>query len=357
MPGIARRSLLTIFVIILSLMTVPRFFHIHRDMAFNTIPRDDYAPYLLYLTGEKGDMVLSSPYGYRLLSVVVAIPFYLILPSYNFANLPQADPAYQRATQALAAASYVAIVASCLVIFLITRHRLRAPLFPSIMASLLAYNLFELTAMYGIDPIAIFVVGLLVYFLKQPVLFSLLIALSVGFNEKIPLMFLMLFLSRTLLHQTCKGHLLQSCSSALATGIYFALRFWVRLPGSEYQTSLTAWPASFASTLLATFTAKGAILNLMPLVAVLLMYLLAVVSTRPQDLSLYFSPADILPMFGLVLLACTVNVEYNVGRIGMYCFPLYLPTATSFIGTELLQLDKTGSCRVDRTVPPAGTRQ
>jgi hypothetical protein len=40
-------------VLLLFLITVPRFFDVYRTLAFNTVPHDDYASYLLFYAGLK----------------------------------------------------------------------------------------------------------------------------------------------------------------------------------------------------------------------------------------------------------------------------------------------------------------
>jgi hypothetical protein len=118
-----KKSVVPILALLLVLMTIPRFFDVFRTMAFNTVPRDDYAPYLLHFIGEKPDFTVYSPYGYRIFSFLMAFPFYKLLPVYRFTNLPALDESYLRATQALAMTSYLAILAACLTIFLTAKNR------------------------------------------------------------------------------------------------------------------------------------------------------------------------------------------------------------------------------------------
>ena len=78
-------------------------------MVFNTVPRDDYAPFVLWLLQQKEDVLPKSPYVYRILSVAAAVPFDLVLPLLRFSRLPASVPAdYVRATAALAALAYTA---------------------------------------------------------------------------------------------------------------------------------------------------------------------------------------------------------------------------------------------------------
>ena len=120
-----RALLVALAVVFLVALAVPLFFEIYRTMAFNTHPRDDYGPYLQALVGE-GGKIPGAPMVYRLFSVAAAIPFYYLLPVYSFSKLPPLDPAYLRATEALAAVSWLSILATAGVIFLICRQKLGA---------------------------------------------------------------------------------------------------------------------------------------------------------------------------------------------------------------------------------------
>ena len=101
---------------LLVLCTYWIFIDIFRMNAFNTVPRDDYSPYLLYILGEEGGRVLGAPFAYRIFSVAAAVPFYYVLPYFEFSQLEDVNVTYMRAVEALAMASYVAMLISCVVI-------------------------------------------------------------------------------------------------------------------------------------------------------------------------------------------------------------------------------------------------
>ena len=327
-----KKTLAPILIILLVLITVPRFFEIYRTMAFNTVPRDDYAHYLLHSVGEEPAYTIYSPYGYRIASYMVAFPFYKLLPVYRFTNLPAVNDNYLRATQALAMTSYLAILASCLVIFLIAKIRLRLSILVSLIACLFAYILFEFTNMFTVDPMAIFMICLLVFFLEQPILFSAIVLLSVPFNEKVSLVLVMLLLARLVIQRKAFRERWQLLSNTLAMGSYFLIRSVVGLPGFENQTSFRSFFPSFVNTLVDTLSLKGAIQNILPIIILLLLYFLAVLSLRIRETP-YFSRFDILVLVGLIILAFLTGLEYTVGRIAMYSFPLYLPAACMAIGS------------------------
>jgi hypothetical protein len=97
-----------------------------RLMIFDTLPRDDYAPMLLWWLGAPGAVPPISPYGYRALSVLAAVPFYHLLPPFALTNLPaNLTPQYVQATAALAAMSFGALVGSAVMAYRLVPRSLR----------------------------------------------------------------------------------------------------------------------------------------------------------------------------------------------------------------------------------------
>ena len=72
----------------LALILHPLCLILFRLMIFDTLPRDDYAPMLLWWLGQPGAVPPTSPYGYRVLSMLAAVPFYHLLPPFALTNLP-----------------------------------------------------------------------------------------------------------------------------------------------------------------------------------------------------------------------------------------------------------------------------
>jgi hypothetical protein len=77
---------------------------------------------------------------------------------------------------------------------------------------------------------------------------------------------------------------------------------------------------------------KGLVLNVLPILVLLFVAILAVRSHRPP----FFFPSDLSGMLILFILALMADVVYNVGRIVMYAYPLFLPAAAVSI-SELLK--------------------
>jgi hypothetical protein len=308
------------------LLTYPLFFEIYRSMVFEVAPRDDYTPYLLYLLGEGGHG-LDSPYGYRILSILAALPFYFVLPVVSFSNLPPLDPTYLKATQAFAALSYVSIALTSVVMYCLVRRRLDSSVLLSGFAAALTVLLFHFTATPTLDPTAILIVAILFYLIENRLAFSLLVLISAIVNEKIAIVFSTLFLIRLALDRALwRTFSVQLVSSLASVLLYIALLIIVELPGREHQYSIFNFIPSIVSTLQRTFTLQGLVLNVMPLVVLLALAAPALprLLRRPYG-SAYIHPSNALTPIALFFIALLPDIYYNVGRVVMYSFPLVLP--------------------------------
>lgn len=315
-----------IVLAVLGLLTLPLFFDVYRGAAFNIIPHDDYAPYLLYLLGEDGGAEPYNPKGYRLLSVAVAIPFYYILPRFRFTNLEGVGDTYLQALGALSLVTYLAVVTASFLIYLITLKRFRGPVIYALLAALISTLTFRYAAIYGVDPFSIMWVCLLLYLLQNRLWFTLLMGLSIGINEKIIFLFFMLFVGRYPF-----SRYRQSFHTAVAimafTG-YFLIRAIVGLSGNEYMLDSGTYINSIFYTLRIMFNLKSIALNLLPIMMTLSLYFLAYHEHKyRKNETILFTAVDILPFCGLLIICLILDLQYTTGRIILFCFPLYLPLA------------------------------
>ena len=329
MAKMQKQTLAVIGSLAIALATLPIFFEIYRTAAFNTILHDDYASYLLALVGQ-GSEVPGAPFAYRIISVAVAIPFYYIFPTYAFTNLQNIDPTYLRAVQALAFSSYVWLVLTAMVIYAIAREQHYASRASALVAALSTFLLDGFISKTGVDPFAIFIFSLLVLWLKRPLIYSLLIIASIGINEKIPIV-LATILTFRLVVSLRKRHRFafyaQLFSSYLAVIGYFAVIFFFRVPGNEGQTDPTLFLTHLQSSLIYSLSLKGLVLNILPVLTLLLVIAMAIKCRRQSS----FQVSDVSALFVLLILAMIADVVYNVGRIAMYSYPLYLPAACAFL--------------------------
>jgi len=328
-----------IFVALLTFIfaTFPIFFDIYRTAAFNTVPRDDYAPYLLTLVGQS-NKIPGAPFAYRILSVAIAIPFYYILPIYTFTNLPNVNIAYLKATQALSFSSYLSLVLTAVIIYAIARKQFHATRASSLIASLTSFFFCNFVSQIGIDPFAILVISLLLLWLNRPFIFALLVFFSIGINEKIPIIFATILAFRFVSFISQKRPFkiyIQLFSSFLAVAGYFVATLLLKFPGNESQTNPTTFLSSLQSSLGYTFSLKGLYLNALPIL--ILATVIVLIKFQKQN-TFYFS--DISGLFILVILAMFADVVYNIGRIAMYSYPLYLPAVACFID-DILGLKET----------------
>jgi hypothetical protein len=305
----------------------PFFWAIYRIMAFHTIPRDDYAPYLLWLLGQRGGAFPGSPYAYRVLAVFAAAPFDWMLPSLHLSDLPgSVSLPYIRATAALAALAYVSALGSA---FTVSRLARRGGLTveQAVLAGGLLFVLCWHSQIYGIDPFAILLVALLLSLLLRPVAFAALMLVSIVADEKVCMVFTIWLSLRCLLLGERELRL-PWIASLGALAAYLVMVALVRVPGNAYQLQPTSYLTTIAMNLRASLSGRGLVLNVLPTA------LLAAVAVagwpaagRGQGMA---RRADILLIPALVLLALTVTQYFQIGRIVMHAAPIFvIPAAAS----------------------------
>lgn len=308
----------------LILLSIPLFFSIYRDAAFNTAPRDDYGPYLQSIIGV-GGRVPGAPMAYRLFSVLIAVPFYFLLPLYNFSNLHAVDPHYLKATEAISAASWLSLLGMTVVIYLICRNKAGATRKSAVIVALLSLFFAQFTGVTTIDPIALFLISVLIYSLDRIQLFAPLMLVSVGFNEKIAFLFVIVFGLRLLLARD-RSALSFLVVSLLAAGVYFAVRIVVAAPGNGNQTSPSTYWHSFVTTARLSFTLKGLVINVLPIILLALVAWLDVcIARRLGYESAIWRNSDAFVLIGMLLIGLAIDVQYTAGRLAMFAFPLYMP--------------------------------
>lgn len=336
-PRFSKIFLIAFFVLITHII----FFDIFRGAIFNIIPHDDYSYYLLHLLGEKGGRLPGGPFYYRVLSVTIAAPFYYILPVYKFTNLNNISPEYLKAVEAISFVTFLSIIGTGIFIYLIAKKRFKKREDVSLLASLISVLLFKYTAIYGVDPTAIFIITIIIYYIHNKMVYSILIFVSIIINEKIILFFLLLGFSRYILGKN--KSLVYMISPLIATALYFFIRgVLLPAPGCENQLQPSTYIPSLTNTFILSLTLKGIMLNLVPTLIVVVLYILAVkdYKVKGEKYSLFFSPIDIIPLVGMFLIAYFIDSKYTVGRISMHCFPLYLPRAVGFLANLRVNKDR-----------------
>jgi hypothetical protein len=319
--------------------TYPVFIDTYRSMVFQTVPRDDYAPYLLHLVGHGGE-VPGAPRAYRFLSVAAAIPAYLVLPVYRFKNLAEVDPAYLRATEALAFVSWIALAALSVIVYRIARDRLGASR-PASVAALFATLVFaRYTSLLGVDAIALLLIAAAYYWIDRPWLFAAIVALSAGFNEKVWIVAVLLVGTRVLHVRSLRPYVVHVAGCAVAILLYFGAATYFRTSGTEKPSDPRPLGTQAPFTVRMTMTAKGLAQNAMPVGLCLAACALAALRLRGER-GPYWTPWDALVPLGLAVTGLTMNVEYTLGRLVFHSLPILVPPLA-------LALDRTSA----QTVAP-----
>lgn len=147
----------------------PFFFVLFRLAAFDTVPHDDYTPYLLWLDGNVQGGIPESPNCYRLLSMVMAWPFYRLMPAIPLTNLPASITAEAlRATAAITLLSYVAGIVTALLTYRLGRTEGGLDRGHAMAAGALAWALVWYTQVTAIDTLALLAITAALCTLRNP---------------------------------------------------------------------------------------------------------------------------------------------------------------------------------------------
>ena len=318
-----RRGILTF--VALSVLLYPIFITLLRVVLFNTVVTDDYAPYLLYLTQHPEGRVPGAPWAYRVLSVAAAVPFKL-LPTINFSNLPgNWTPAYVSAKQALALLSYVCMVATICIAGYTAATRFRCGPAGTLLAGVLAFILSQYIALYALDAPALLLVSLGVLALNSLPAFTALMVVSALANEKVLIVFGLLFVVR-LLFRPSRRQFLFLLSVLLGFALYGLAMVAFPMPRPEHQEGAGRFLSTIMLNIQASLTARGMLLNVLP---VLVLFAFAFLARKGASSKVepYASRVDwcVLPL--LLGVAMVASLSLNLGRIVMHAFPLFIGPA------------------------------
>src|SRR6266851_4888074 len=223
---------------VICLISFPVFFDIYRKVACNTAPRDDYAPFLLLFISHQGRWP-GSPFGYRILSVIPAIPLYWLLPFYKFSLLPKTDLAYLKATEALSAVSFLATAGAATVAFKMVRSKLGRGLGEAAFAAMLTIALAHFDGIGGVDPVGVLFVFVLLYCFERGAIFCPLVIVAPFANEKTLFFFLFLVAGRLIFVPSFwRSHIWQIAAVVASLAIYIIVLKFSGLLGNEGQTEL-----------------------------------------------------------------------------------------------------------------------
>lgn len=335
-------------VAILAVVLEPVFFTIVRLMVFNTVPRDDYAPFLLWLTGAPGGAFPGSPYGYRILSVVAAAPFYYALPGLHLTNLPPALAApYVRATTAIAGLEYVSLLAAGVVAYRTARDRVLLPRREAVLAGAMLALSILYSQFFAIDAFAILLVATCVYLLPRPLGFAALVLPATFANEKVIIVLAMWLTLRCMTSAADRRRFGAQWLTALAAAALYvgALRF-LHFPGNAYQLEPAGYLATLWTNVEASVSVRGLFLNVLPVVVMLTAAALGWRHAGSQRFDGLFRPIDLLVIPGLVVVALVLTQFFQTGRIVAHAAPLFVIPVAAAIGRWM---DGGSAVRADRS--------
>jgi hypothetical protein len=330
------RRTLVVFLA-LSILLYPFLIGLLRQVMFETVQTDDYAPYLLYLLGHAEGSVPPTPEGYRVVSVLAAAPF-TALPTLNFSLLPKTlSPAYLSATQAIALLSYVCLVATICLCGYTAACRFGCGALGTVIAGILAFVLGQYTAIYSLDMPAVLLVTLGVLALNASAWFAILMLASTFANEKVVIIFaLTLGVRLLLMSDTRREHALLLAPVVGAVLLYVVVASTVNLPMLEHQQGVGRFLQTIASNLKASLSLRGLLLNVLPILVLVGLVLIARPAMR-ADHKPYTSPYDWLVVPLMLCIALVASLSLNLGRIVMHAFPLFVGPAALVLESRLLQ--------------------
>ena len=356
-----RRSGQVILLFMFAMMlasALPIFIDVYRRTVFGTVSYDDYAPYLLWILGEKGGVIPPSPFAYRIGSVVLAAPFYELPLIMLTGGGAAAEPLPQtlerlRATQAICVANIFYVYLSAITIGAYLKFRLRVSSEWSFVAALSFLLLSRYMALASVDGIATFPLLLAILCAAERRSQYFVIALAIGafINEKIIITCLLFVGLRALF---CGGSRKENLILTIpALAILFAYLLVVAsaaLPGADNQRN----PNSYLPALLAMsktmLDPKGFYLNVWP--AIFLGVMWGIGMLAPSDRR-FMAASDIGVAIGLAFVAFLLDVKYNVGRIVMYSAPLFLIGAVQ--SSALLQRGYAARSGLARSMGSGGS--
>ena len=316
---------------VICLISFPVFFDIYRKLAFNTAPRDDYAPFLLWFVSRHGRWP-GSPFGYRVLSIVPAIPLFYLLPFYKFSLLPGTNLTYLKAIEALSAVSFFATAGAATVAFKIVRSKLGRSLGEAALAAMLTIVLANFDGIEGVDPVGVLFVFLLLYCFERSDIFCPLMIVAPFANEKTIFFFLFLIAGRLIfVPGFWKSHIWQVAAVFAAMAIYIIAIKLNALPGNEGQTAVSRrLPLLLNVSKTSVSSLKGVVRNIIPVLIIVSPCLWF--TLRRKEAKGLMTASDLAVPLGMLLVGLSFTVGFQVGRIVSYSMPLTIIAAVTFIG-------------------------
>jgi hypothetical protein len=313
----------------LAVLLSPFFFVLFRLAVFNTVPHDDYTPYLLWLDGNPLGGIPESPYCYRLLSMVMAWPLYWLMPAIPLTNLPADMPGDAvRAVAAITLLSYLAGIATALLTYRLARTEGALDRGHARAAAALAWALAWYTQVTAIDSVALLFITAALCTIRTPWPFAAILLVSVGVNEKIALVLAIWLVLRAVLDSGFRrAFRWQIVASISGVALYAVLVAVLKMPGNEYQLRPGGFLGTIIENLEAYASARGLLLNGLPIVALCVLAALG----RSRGL---FHRSDILLIPALAIVALVLTHLFQAGRIVLHAAPFFVVPALAKLASR-----------------------
>ena len=332
--------------VLLLLVLFPHFTNMLRIVQFDTIRRDNYENLLLVMLG-KGDMTLEfAPRGHRILNVAAAIPFYP-LPLFLFRNIHHTHPEIYslnelRALQALTLLNYCSMVALMVLLGFFSRYRVGHSPLETLVVMSLSFVLSMFSGWYSLDIPVILYTTVVLFTLHRPSISWPLLALSALFNEKIFIIYSLLFVVRIIfVPSQRRTHAIFLLSCVLAGALYFLITRLIPLPLARHQEQLISrFLATIFNNIQTTLTVRGFFHSILPLTLLSCCAYAHTMALRTHPsiaraLGIRGHTRDGWVIPGYVAVIAITSVQHNIGRIVMILYPLYIFGAASFIGQRI----------------------
>jgi hypothetical protein len=299
---------------------------VYREVVFNTVSLDDYSGLLNWLVhlGASGE-VPGSPFRERILSVVLAIPFYH-LPIVRFSLLNTTlSPDTLHAFLALALSNVMGLAVAGLVVARLTYGKTKSETGALIAGSfpLLSSGYLSLS---GVDGIGVMAIALGLAALEaEGMLGHILFGAVLLLNEKCAIFFIPYTAAMFFFAKERTG--VKMLYSIFVFAIYILIRR-IDGQGDAHQVDPSTFLAGFSMTLYENISAKGIMLFVAPLMIALVGPAFAYM-IDPQSRA--HATSTLLGTAALVLSAFVANTHYGVGRITLYALPaIALVTGMAF---------------------------
>lgn len=303
----------TLLILLLFLILVtPIFFIIYRIMIFNTTPYDPYYEYLLYHLGKNPGFVPQSPFIYRFLYPILGGFIFKITPIIPLSQNSVFSPDEALAIQSLALLNSIIIITIFVLsgVYLIKQKYFNKPVI--ICSSIVILFLLFQTSFFGIDPMSLLCILVLLFYINNPKIFSTGILLSLLVNEKVALLYFLYFI---LTLKSIKLNHVPLLSSFLSCLFYYILRKYGPFEGYDNQVIFSHYLPSFISSFNYIFGLKGLYLNIFPVLILIIFYLFS---------NTHINLLWLLPIL-LLLIGMLMNLNFTIGRFVLHALPFFIP--------------------------------